>query len=443
MFKTKDIFTKIFSFVTYDIWHLNVNVLSRRKAFWVRQLKVLLITIKEFNNGKVNLQASSLSFYLLMSIVPIVAIVFAVSSGFGIEQYLKELLTRTFPDQQEVVNKLLTYAESALKDARGGWITGIGIGILLWSSLSMFVRIEEALNAIWQAKRHRSWARRFSDYMSIMLIAPVLLILSNSITVTFRFYLDSAVEQIQFLGTVRPVIFNLLPLLLVWIIFTLLYVVMPNVKVRFVPALIAAIIAGAVFYCVEQVYIYSQVSISKYNAIYGSLAAIPLFLLCARIGWQIVLFGAELSFAYQNIDSYEDEIMEQESINHINFTILTVYVLKNITDVFKSGEPPKLVSRLSDELGLSIRSLNVIIKALINCGLILEVNTAHKDDAYVPAMDISKITLKLVLNKLENLGGNITLEKTHADVERISSIIKNIYEHKDKRTVELKISDIV
>jgi membrane protein len=442
MSKTTDLFTKILLFVTHDIWRLNIAVLSKRKAFWVRQLKTLIITFREFNNGTVNIQASSLSFYLLMSIVPIVAIVFAVSSGFGIEEYLRNWLTATFPDQQEVVNKLLLYAASALQNARGGWITGVGIGVLLWSSLSMFVRIEEALNAIWQAKLHRSWARRFSDYMSIMLVAPVLLILSNSITVTFRFYFDSIVEQIPLMGTLRPVMFNFLPVLLIWIIFTLIYVVMPNVKVRFVPALISAIITGTIFYWVEQIYIYSQVSISKYNAIYGSLAAIPLFLFCAKLGWQIVLLGAELSFTYQNIESYEYEIKEQKNINHLNFTILSIYVLKNITDVFKMGEPPKLVSNLSDELGLSTRSLNVIIKALIKCGLILEVNTAHKDDAYVPALDIKKITLKLVLNKLETLGGNIPIEKSHTDVERISNIVESIYDHTDKEIVKLKISDI-
>jgi membrane protein len=442
MSETTNFFTRILLFITRDIWHLNVAVLSGRKAFWIRQLKVILITVREFNNGKVSLQASSLSFYLLMSIVPIVAIVFAVSSGFGIEYYLREWLTETFPDQHEVVNRLLQFAESALKNARGSWITGVGIGVLLWSSLSMFVRIEEALNAIWQAKRHRSWTRRFSDYLSIMLIAPILLILSNSMTVAFRFYFDSAVERIPFLGTIRPVMFNFLPVFLIWIIFTLLYVVMPNVKVRFVPALVAAVIAGTVFYWIEQIYIYSQVSISKYNAIYGSLAAIPLFLLCARMGWQIVLFGAELSFAYQNIDSYEYDIIEEEHINHLNFTTLAVYVLKSITDVFEAGDPPKLVSKLSDELGLSIRSLNIIIKALIDCGLILEVNTAHKDGAYVPAMDINRITLRLVFERLENMGGNITPEKTHDDLERIENIVENIYNHADKEIAALKIIDI-
>ncbi|MDR3246859.1 MAG: YihY/virulence factor BrkB family protein [Prevotellaceae bacterium] len=440
--KIGEFFTKIILFVTHDIWRLNISVLSKRKAFWIRQLKVLLITFREFNNGKGNVQASALSFYLLLSIVPIVAIVFAVSSGFGIEEYLKNWLTETFPDQQEVVNKLLLFAESAIENARGGWITGVGIAVLLWSSLSMFVRIEEALNAIWQAKRHRAWARRFSDYLSIMLIAPVLLILSNSMTVTFRFYLDSATEQIPLLGTLKPVIFTLLPLILIWIIFTLLFVVMPNVKVRIPPALIAAIVSGTAFYLVEQVYIYSQVSISKYNAIYGSLAAIPLFLFCAKLGWQIVLFGAELSFAYQNLESYEDEIMEKEHLSHHNFTVLSIYVLKNIVDVFKSGSPPKLVSKLSDELGLSIRSLNVIIEALLKCGLILEVNTAHKDDAYVPALDINRITLKLVLRKLENLGGNITMEKTHTDVEKISALVEKIYDHADKEEVELKIAEL-
>jgi membrane protein len=442
MSKLVKVFTKILSFITHDIWHLNINVLSKRKVFWVRQLKILLITFREFTNGKVNVQASSLSFYLFLSIVPIVAIVFAVSSGFGIEEYLKNWLTETFPDQQDVVNKILLFAESAIENARGGWITGVGIAVLLWSSMSMFVRIEEVLNAIWQAKRHRSWARRFSDYLSIMLIAPVLLILSNSITVTFAFYLDSVTEQIPFVGTIKPMIFTLLPVMLIWIIFTLIYVVMPNVKVRFVPALVAAIIAGTVFYWVEQLFIYSQVSISKYNAIYGSLAALPLFLFCAKLGWQIVLFGAELSFAYQNIDSYEYENMEKENISHRNFTILSLYVLKNIVDVFKTGDPPKLVSRLSDELGLSIRALNIILKSLIKCGLILEVNTDHKDDAYVPAMDINKITLKLVLGKLENMGGNVALEKNHDDIERISNLVEDIYSLKGNINSELKIIEL-
>jgi len=434
--------SKIFSFITHDIWHLDIQVLSKRKAFWVRQLKVGLITLREFNNGKVNVQASSLSFYLIVSIVPIAGLMFAVSSGFGIEEQIKNWLTELLPEQQDVVDYLLSLAKNAIDSARGGWLAGVGIVILLWSSLNMFVQIEEALNSIWHAKRSRSWTRRFADYMSIMLIAPVLLILSNSITVTFRFYIDSIIEEVPIAGSIAPILFTIFPLLLVWIIFTLLYVVMPNVKVRFMPALISAIIAGTVFYYVEQLYIYSQVSLSKYNAIYGSLAAIPLFLLCAKIGWQIVLFGAELSFAYQNIDSYEHEMLEKDNISHHNLSILSLYVLKSIIKGFETGDPPKPLSVLSEESGLSIRSLNVVTEALIKCGMLLEVNTDHKDDAFVPAMDINKITVGMVLKKLDGYGDMVAIDNIPVEMEYISEIMNNINQYLDKKEGQIKIVDI-
>jgi membrane protein len=419
-----------------------MNVLSRRKAFWIRQLKVLLIALRELNNDRIAVQASSLSFYLLLSIVPIAAFIFAVSSGFGIEVQLKNWLGETFPDQQDVVSQILQFADSALNNAHGGWIAGIGIVMLLWSSLSMFVRIEEALNSIWQS-HSRTWKRRFADYLSFMLVAPVLLILSNSITVTFRYYLNAVTEFLPFVGTVTPALFTILPVILIWILFALIYIVMPNVRVHVVPALFSAIIAGTTFYFVEQLYIYSQVSISKYSAIYGSMAAIPLFLLCARFGWQILLFGAELSFAYQNIDIYELDTLERKHICHYNFSILSILVLKKISDLFKTGDAPKPVSKLSEELGISVRSLNLVIEALLDCGLIVEVNSSnHRDSAYMPAMDVHKITAGMALNRLEHQGKTVKIDKPDSDeLLRITALVKNVYKHSDIEN-ELKIIDL-
>ncbi|MDR2467196.1 MAG: YihY/virulence factor BrkB family protein [Prevotellaceae bacterium] len=433
--------SRAFSFVTHDIWQLNVKILSKRKAFWIKQLKVLLITLREFNDGKVNVQAASLSFYLLMSIVPIAAFIFAVSSGFGIEGQLTVWLNETFPDRQDIVKQVLDLADAAISNARGGWVTGVGIVMLLWSSLNMFVRIEEALNAIWQSKRQRSWGRRFADYLSIMLVAPILLILSNSITVSFRYFLDSLTEIIPFAAKVTPFIFTTLPVLLIWILFTLLYVVMPNVKVRISPAFVSAVIAGTTFYLVEQFYLYSQVSISKYNAIYGSLAAIPLFLLCAKFGWQIVLFGAELTFAYQNMENYEHEILEHTSLSHRNFTVLSLFLLNNIAMTFKTGEKPKPLSRLADETGLSVRALNQIIKALLDAELILEVNTDHKDSAFMPSIDLSALTVEFILIRLENLGSKITPDKPRAEFDRICEFAEKLYNHAGK-SGSLKITEL-
>ncbi|MDR2563127.1 MAG: YihY family inner membrane protein [Prevotellaceae bacterium] len=421
--RIKNLYKKVFSFITHDVWHVGVDTLSKREAFWVRQLKVFLITLKEFNKGKVNQQASSLTFYLLMSIVPIAAMIFAVSKGFGIDEQIVVWLNETFPNQQEIVDYVLNFAESTIKNARGGWLAGIGLAVLLWSSLNMFVQIEHAFNAIWEANRPRSWSRRFADYLSLMLLSPVLLILSSSVTVTFKYYLAAATESVPFLGTIAPFVYSLIPYILIWILFTLLYMVMPNVKVKFMPALIAGIIAGTAFQAVEQIYISSQVGISKYNAIYGSLAALPLFLLCAKIGWQIVLFGAELSFAYQNIDNYELE-MNSEKVSHYNKVLLSMYVMTKIVKNFEEGKPPRNVSSLSEELKLSVRAVNMVIEKLQECGLLIEAGApGERESAYMPALDIHKITVSMVLDRLETAGEGTIVGSIPPDMKKIADVL--------------------
>ena len=440
--KIRNLYKTVFSFVTRDVWHVGTDTLSKRKAFWLRMLKVFLITLKEFNKGRVNLQASSLTFYLLMSIVPIAAMIFAVSKGFGIDSQLVTYLNETFPGRHEIVDYILSFAESTIKNARGGLLAGVGLAVLLWSSMNMFVQIEHAFNAIWEANRPRSWSRRFADYLSLMLMAPVLLILSSSLTVTFRYYFDAATESVPLLGTLAPLVYSLVPYILIWILFTLLYKMMPNVKVKFMPALIAGIIVGSAFQIVEQIYISSQVSISKYNAIYGSLAAIPLFLLCAKIGWQIVLFGAELSFAYQNIDNYELE-MDSENVSHYNKVLLSLYVMTKVVKNFEEGNPPKSVSSLSAELGLSVRAVNMVVEKLKECGLLVEAGaSSEKESACMPALDIHKITVSMALDKLETSGAGMIVGNMPSDMKKIAEIMNRMSLQSDESGGNLKLMEI-
>ena len=203
-----------------------------------------------------------------------------------------------------------------------------------------------------------------------MLIAPILLFFVSSFTVSIKYYVDS----IPFINNIAPFIYKLIPFILMWFLFAVLYIVMPNIKVKFMSAFLAGVIAGTIFQFLEQFYFYSQVSISKYNAIYGSLAAIPLFLIWAKLSWQIVLFGAELSFAYQNIDNYELE-MDTDTVSHNNKRILALCVMQYIAKNLQKGNPPMTALQIAEELRVSVRMVRMVTDALIDCGILVETLT--------------------------------------------------------------------
>lgn len=435
------LYKKIFSFITHDIWHIGPDTLSKRYAFWVRQLKILLFTIKEFDKKNVNQQAASLTLYSLLTLVPIAALIFAVSKGFGIDEQLTEWLNSLLPGQQGAVERIIQLADSAIQNAKGGWIAGIGLTILLWTSLNMFVQVETAFNLIWQTKRSRPWARRIADYMSTMLIIPVLLLISSSVTISLEYFIKSVDSFIPVIS-ISPFLFTIIPFIAVWILFTIIYIVMPNIKVKFVPALVAGIIAGTAFQVVEQLYFFSQVSIARYNVIYGSLAAIPLFLFSAKMAWQIVLLGAELSFAYQNIDSYELEL-NIGSLSHSNTILLTIYVLQRIVKNFKAGKKAETATELAHNLSISVRAVRMVSDQLIECNILAEISNRNneKEKSYMPALDTDTITIAYVVKKLEEKGKGIISSEVSPEMERLKALMENLSLYFDKNA-DLKLTDI-
>lgn len=419
--KIKEFYTKVISFITHDVWHLGTDRLSKRDAWLVRLLKVFILSLRGFSKDKVNQQASSLTLYLVMSIVPIAALAFAVAKGFGIDEQIKNELLTYFSDQEEIVTWIINFADSTIRNARGGWIAGVGMVMLLWTSMNMLVQVENSFNSIWQVKRPRSWSRRFADYISIMLVAPVLLFMASSFTVSIKYY----IEAIPFVSNIAPFFYKLIPFVLMWFLFAVIYIVMPNIKVKFLAAFIAGVVAGTIFQLLEQFYFYSQVSISKYNAIYGSLAAIPLFLIWAKLSWQIVLFGAEFSFAYQNIDNYELE-MDSDNVSHHNKRLLALYVLQFIAKNIIEGQPPVSAPQMAEKLNISTRMARMVADTLVDSGILVETLTADvKENAYLPVIDVHQLTVSYVLGKLDNMGKGIISQEPTDDLIKISAILED------------------
>ncbi|MGD2099773.1 MAG: YihY/virulence factor BrkB family protein, partial [Desulfobacterales bacterium] len=301
----RNLILRVIDFIRVDIWRIRLADLPFGKSFLIKQLRIIILAIRGFDEDKCFVRASSLTFYTLLSVVPVVAMFFGVAKGFGFEKILEKRLYANFRGQEEIIEKVITFSSSLLQETKGGIIAGIGLAVLFWSALKVLNHIERSFNDIWEIKTGRSWGRKFSDYLAIMLISPLFIIMSGSATVFITTQVEQITQRIALLGMFSPFIsfmLNFLPYILVWMLFTFLYVLMPNTKVQFKAGLVGGVVAGTLYQIAQWAYISFQIAAAKYNAIYGSFAALPLFLMWLQISWWIVLFGAELSFANQNVD---------------------------------------------------------------------------------------------------------------------------------------------
>lgn len=398
-------------FITADIWRVRLEDQPFGKSFAVKQLRVILLTLRGFDEDKCFARAASLTFNTLLSIVPVAAILFGVAKGFGFENMLKKELFEKLPGevQQEVLKKVFEYAESLLQVTKGGIIAGIGVVILFWSVINVLSHIEAALNDIWQIKESRSWGRKFSDYLSIMLLSPLIILLSSSVTVFIQTKITVLTNQFKLLGIISPLIFfsfKLIPYLLLWILFTVIYVLMPNTKVNIKAGLWAGIVAGTIFQVVQWAYISFQVGTARYNAIYGSFAALPLFLMWVQISWWVVLFGAELSFAYQNVSIYEYE-PDSDEVSPAFKMALTLQVAHLLIKNFAKGAEPLTDAEISRQLKIPFRLVHAILYDLVDSRIISQTRISENEDfGYQPARDINTLTIKFVIDAIELNGAN-------------------------------------
>ena len=421
----KEYFNKIREFITRDIWRINLDEQAPRKTFFIRQLRIIVIAVKGMRENKIQLRASALTYFSLLSIVPVVAMFFGIAKGFGLEERLERQLMQEFSGQEEVFEYVITFANRYLETAKGGIIAGVGLIFLFWAVMNVLGNIEQAFNNIWQIKKGRPFIRKFTDYLTIFLVAPLFMILSSSLTVFINAQVESITEQITFLGYVSPFLnflLNLIPYVIVWLVFTLIYIVMPNTKVNFISGLIAGIIAGTFFQAIQWIYINVQFEVSRLGAIYGGFLALPLFLIWMQISWLIVLMGAEISFANQNVGKYE---YESESLNISTYfrRILTLYVARYVIKNFEAGKRPVTATEIASKLNMPIRIVREIIFDLMNAGIFVEtVTESIKENGYHPAIDIHKIDVRMVIENVEKLGYDDLHLAKKADLEKLSKI---------------------
>jgi membrane protein len=408
------------------IWHTSISDISRGKSFVIRQLRIIVLAARGFMNDRVQLRASSLTLYTMLSLIPFVAIAFGIAKGFALDQKLQELLVNEFKSQPEVLSWILNQANSAIQATSGGYIAGIGLIILIWSVMSLLDQIESSFNHIWQIDASRPWLRKFTDYIAIMIFAPVFLILSSSITVFVSTELSDFMARSSILEFFKPIIMFLIklaPYVLTWIALTILFVIMPNTKVRLVPALVSAIITGTILQFLQWLYIDLQFGITKLSAIYGSFAAIPLFIVWVQSSWIILLLGAELSFANQNVSRYE---FESEALNVSSYQkrALILMIMNMIIRNFTVGEKPISSENISKSLKVPVRLVRDILQDLTSSNLVSVIHeNEHEERLYQPAMDINKLSVSFVLSKLDKKGSEHQIFVKTREYDKITSML--------------------
>ncbi len=391
---------KFIQYITHDIWFKKENEYKSRKTRWaVRQIKVLIVTAQGFGEHSLLIRSAALTFYTLMALVPIIALVFSIAKGFSLDLKLAEYLHNQFPDYTALIDQLMIFANALLERTKGGILASVGVVVLFWSAIKVFTNVEGAFNNIWEVRKERSFARKITDYMAILLISPILFVISNGFLVSIRTHLLDITPSL-----VVDILFALFSIVVMCAMFGFIYYVMPNAKVKPRSAINAGIIAGVAFQLFQWFYVYIQSGVSQYNAIYGTFAVVPLFLIWTQTSWQILLIGAELSFSYQNIRKFEYEKMAGEISYDLRKRIMLA-VMKEIVDRFISGKGGISSDRIASELNLPVRIVRDSVFELEKGGLLAAItNEDEKTSFYVPARDVHSITVFDVIRAVEKSG---------------------------------------
>lgn len=413
------------------IWRNPKKEITRWESFIYKQLRIIILAARGFNKDKVQLRASALTFYSLLSLIPLVAIAFAIAKGFGLEALLEQTIENNTNFGTEVTDFLLQTSRSALEGTRGGYIAGVGALILFWSVISLLENIENSFNHIWQVRTARPWYRKFTDYFTFLLIAPIFVILSSSLMVFVNTELSEFMEEARILAFFKPIVTILLkfaPLFFFWISMTILFIVMPHTKVKVVPALISGIITGTILHLLQWLYFELQYGMMSLNAIYGSLALIPLFIVWMQSSWIIVLIGAELTYANQNIKRFEQEF-ESLKISYFQKRAIVLMIMQRISRNFSVGGTPLTAEEIATGLSIPVRLARDVLQDLNSVNLVSIVQEDGSDQRYQPALDINKLTVGYVFSRMDRRG---TSHINISDNEEYSRIVSMLEKHEKK-----------
>ena len=361
-------------------------------------LKKLLLAIEFFTTRRVIDMAAALTYSTLLALVPILAVVFGVARGFGYNKYIEVWFRDTLSSQPHAADAIISFVNSYLVHTKSGVFLGVGLVLMLYTVLMLTMNIEKTFNAIWQVKHRRSLYRAITDHLAMLLIVPVVIVVASGLSIAGA---------------------RLLPYVLMVVVFMGMYMCVPNTKVKLRAVIVPGILAGVGMQALQLFYIHAQVLLSSYNAIYGSFAALPLFMLWVQLSWTICLFGVELCYTNQNMDELSFRLQVADISPRYRLLLATI-LLSRICQQFADGKRPYTALDLRRLTNIPIRITQDVLYMLVRAGLLNENSADDKDQepTYQPAITLQKLTLGTMIERLDSMG------EWHLDIDLHQQLAK-------------------
>ncbi len=419
---------KIKHYFQHGLWDFSLYEKKGWSLFYYKTMRITSLAIRGFIQDKCSLRASALTYYTMISFVPILAMAFAVASGFGLKEYLKTQLLENFPENQAIFLSLFSFSDRLLEQTQGEILAGVGILLLIWSVTQLLSNMESALNHIWGVRKLRSWRRLFSDYFAFMLIGPLFYLFANALAVLIAHYIQVGILDVSkgsFFTTAILYAVTLIPYAMFWVLFSFIYLFLPNTKVQTRSAFIGGIVAGTLYLILQWAYIHFQVGVTRYGAIYGSLAALPLFLVWIQMSWFLLLFGAQISFAHQTHEQREYE-PAVEQMSYSFRLLLALWIVQICIERFTSRQSPLSVELLMRKYQIPYSIATLLIHQLIDANIFIEVKENNDlTQGYLPKRDINQLRISDVIDALQNTGSRELPPLTSKAFEQLEGALQS------------------
>ncbi|MBR1401543.1 MAG: YihY/virulence factor BrkB family protein [Prevotella sp.] len=395
---------KLYRFLREDIWKVQREDISSFRYLLYEVIKKVMLAVEYFTRKRMMASAAALTYSTLLAIVPIMAVVFAIARGFGYSKYIESWFREALASQPQAAEVIIGFVNSYLVHTKSGIFLGVGLLFMLWTVIMLISNIEKAFNDIWQVSTPRSIFRTITDYLAMFFIAPIFLVVTSGISIMMATFADG-IGEVLIVGPTLRFVLKLLPYLIMSAVFIAFYVFMPNTKVKVKSAVVPGILAGFAMQGLQLFYIHSQIWVTGYNAIYGSFAALPLFMLWLQISWTICLFGAELAFTNQNLEEFAFRA-KTEDLSHRYVLLLSACLMTLICRRFEQGGKPYTALELKLQTNIPIRITHDLLARLSKVGLIVEVTNDEKgaESVYLPAETTAKLSIGMMIDRLEAEG---------------------------------------
>lgn len=358
-------FRRVRKFTNTDVWLVEIDKLPRLKSVLYKQIQMTLYVWREFWRDNSLLRASGLTYTTLLTLVPLLALMFALLKGLGVQRVLEPIvLERLTGGSHAVTQQIMEYVSRI----HVGSLGTLGITFLFGTMVLVLTNIEMAFNQIWQVDRGRPWLRKCSDYLGLVVILPVAMFVAVSLTTFVKSHLvTQELLTIDFLGRLYVYLLKLAPFFIMWLAFSFIYLFMPNTKVNPVSASAGGIIGGTLWQFCQWAYIHYQFGFSTYGAIYGPLSQLPMFLIWVFVSWIILLLGAEIAFAHQNLARFR---LRQRWLAHptVNKCYWGLQLLVLVCKKFEAGEPASTDMELAEKLQIPVEETRALVDVLQNMG---------------------------------------------------------------------------